>query len=68
MMGRGVLNGGILIGFAPRQDRHTINDEIAGTHEPGVQGLLHVENEEGFMHWSSCRLTEFALLRWTGNV
>jgi hypothetical protein len=60
-----VTNCHIGIGFAPGQDGRTINDEIAGTHESSVQGLLH---EEHFMRWGSCRMAVFALVRGTGNA
>ena len=50
-----MTNRSIGVGFAPDQDGRTINDEIAGPHQTGVQGLLHAENEEGFMHWGSSR-------------
>jgi hypothetical protein len=68
MMGGSMTHRSIGIGFAPRQDRGAINDEIASPHQTAVQGVQDAEDEEGFMDRCPGTLTTFALLRRTGKA
>jgi hypothetical protein len=68
MISWSVTNRRIRVGSAPGKDGRTINDEIAGTHESSVQGLLNTEHKKRFMGWGSCHMVAFALLRGAGNA
>jgi hypothetical protein len=68
MMSRSMTNRRIRIGCAPGQDGRTLNDEIAGTQESSVQGLLPTSHKERFMGWGTCRMVAFAFLRGAGNA